>query len=55
LVPGFDTAVKLAAVLELGVDELLDGVHWRSPEYNFGAFELPELPPQDDESFSRSA
>jgi transcriptional regulator with XRE-family HTH domain len=54
LVPGLDTAVKLAAVLELAVDELLDGVRWRSPEYNVGAFELPELPPEGDESLSRS-
>ncbi len=54
LVPGLDTAVKLASVLELAVDELLDGVRWRSPEYSVGAFELPELSPEDDESLSRS-
>jgi transcriptional regulator with XRE-family HTH domain len=54
LVPGLDTAVKLAAVLELAVDELLDGVRWRSPEYNVGAFEPPELPSEDAESLSRS-
>lgn len=54
LVPGLDTAVKLAAVLELAVDELLDGVRWRSPEYNIGAFELPEPPLEDAESLSRS-
>ena len=54
LVPGLDTAVKLAAVLEMAVDELLDGVVWRSPEYHVGAFELPELPSEDAESLSRS-
>lgn len=55
LVPGLDTAVKLAAVLEMAVDELLDGIVWRSPEYNVGAFQLPDLPPEDAESLSRSA
>ena len=54
LVPGLDTAVKLAAVLEVGVGELLDGIVWRSPEYYVGEFQLPELPSEDPESLFRS-
>lgn len=51
LVPGLDTAVKLAAVLEMELGELLDGINWKAPEYQVGEFELPS---EDEESLSRS-
>ena len=40
--PGLDSAVKIAAALETSLDELLAGIHWRSPEMQIGSFELPE-------------
>jgi transcriptional regulator with XRE-family HTH domain len=40
--PGLDSALKFAAVLETSLDELLDGVAWKAPEAAVGKFEFAD-------------
>ena len=40
--PRIDTVVKLAAVLGVTVEELLDGIVWRPAEIRPGSFHVPE-------------
>jgi transcriptional regulator with XRE-family HTH domain len=42
LLPGLDSVVKLAAVLEMAVGELLEDINWQAPEYPVGRFVLSE-------------
>lgn len=42
--PGLDSALKFAAVLETSLDELLGGVAWEAPEMAVGKFQLPDRP-----------
>lgn len=36
--PRLDSAVKLAAILEVPIDSLLDGIDWKLPEFQAGGF-----------------
>jgi transcriptional regulator with XRE-family HTH domain len=46
--PGLDSAMKFAAVLETSLDELLSGIEWQSPEMQIGKFKTPD--PEENES-----
>ena len=39
--PRIDTAIKLAGALELGVDELTEGIGWSPGSTRLGSFSLP--------------
>jgi transcriptional regulator with XRE-family HTH domain len=38
--PRVDTALKLAAALGVGVDDLLEGVSWQCGEMSYGSFSI---------------
>lgn len=40
--PMLETLVKAACALHAPVDELLDGINWRTPDKDFGSFEISE-------------
>lgn len=44
--PGLESALKFAAVLETPLDELLDGIAWKAPEAAVGNFEFADQAPQ---------
>lgn len=39
--PRIDTAIKIAAALELGVDDLTEGIGWSPGSVRLGGFSLP--------------
>lgn len=47
--PGLDSALKFAAVLETTLDELLEGIAWNAPEMAVGKFEFPDQASTDPE------
>jgi transcriptional regulator with XRE-family HTH domain len=40
--PMLDSAVRLAATLEVPIDSLLDGIGWKLPEFHPGGFEYDQ-------------
>ena len=40
--PGLDSALKFAAVLETTLDELLEGIAWEAPEMAVGKSQFPD-------------
>lgn len=52
--PGLDSVLKFAAVLETTVDELLAGIVWEAPEAVAGRFHFPDQASIDPESASSS-
>ena len=47
--PGLDSALKFAAVLEMTLDELLEGIAWEAPEAAVGKFQFPDQASIDPE------
>jgi transcriptional regulator with XRE-family HTH domain len=50
--PGLDSALKFAAVLETTLDELLDGIAWKAPEAAVGNFEFADQVANDPQRAS---